>query len=102
MRAFVPATMLLLLAGAVIAHAQGTSPYFAAVGPGSYHHASTAAEGAARGMADVVRSAGAANLMNSEAAINIEDARSKYIDNRMQATNTYFQMKTVNKCFGKP
>jgi hypothetical protein len=64
---------------------------------GGYRHASTAAEGAARGMADVIRSQGAANLMNSEAAKNIEDARKKYIENRLQRTNTYFEMKQVNK-----
>jgi len=73
------------------------APFGAAVGPGSYHHASTAAEGAARGMADVVRSSGAANLMNSEAAINLTTAQSQHIDNRMKATNTYFEMKAVNK-----
>jgi hypothetical protein len=67
------------------------------VSPGSYHHASTAEEGAARGMADVIRSAGAANLMNSEAAINVEEARKRYIENREQATQTYFQMREMNK-----
>ena len=66
-------------------------------GRGGYRHASTAAEGAARGMADVIRSSGQANLMNSAAAINVEEARSRHIDNRMQATNTYFQMRAVNK-----
>ena len=66
-------------------------------GGGGYRHASTAAEGAARGMADVIRSAGAANLMNSEAAINIETARKGYIENRLNATNTYFEMRRVNK-----
>jgi len=64
---------------------------------GGYHHASTVEEGAARGMADVVRSAGYANLMNSEAANNYQDARTKDIDNRMLATQTYFQMRSVNK-----
>jgi len=64
---------------------------------GGYHHASTVEEGAARGMADVVRSAGYANLMNSEAAINLGQATSQYIDNRMQATQTYFQMRSINK-----
>ena len=90
-------TSLLILGCTVLVQGQGLAPYAAAVGPGSYHHASTLEEGAARGMADVVRSAGAANLMNSEAAINIETARSQYIDNRMQATSTYFQMKALNK-----
>jgi hypothetical protein len=96
MRVLIPA-ILLLFGSVLYVHAQGLAPYSAAVGPGSYHHASTVEEGAQRGMADVIRSSGAANLMNSEAAINVEEARSKYIENRLQATNTYFQMKTINK-----
>lgn len=64
---------------------------------GGGYHASTAAEGAARGMADVVRSAGAANVMNSEAAKNYETARSQNLDNRLKYTKTYFEMKQYNK-----
>ncbi len=66
-------------------------------GWGPSYHSSTAAESYQRGFADVVRSAGAANLMNSAAMKNVEDARSKYIDNRLQATQTYFEMKRINK-----
>ena len=71
------------------------APYF--TGPGSYRHASTVEEGAQRGLADVIRSKGAANLMNSEAAKNYEDARRKRIDNRMHATQTWFQMRDFNR-----
>jgi len=60
-------------------------------------HASTAAEGRARGMADVIRSQGAKNLMDSEAAKNLEDARKKNIANRLDKTETYFEMRRVNK-----
>ncbi|MBI2480268.1 MAG: hypothetical protein HYV60_17035 [Planctomycetia bacterium] len=88
---------LMVLLGTLLVHAQGYGPYYGAVGPGSYHNASTAEEGAARGMADVVRSAGAANLMNSEAAINMQEAQKKNIENHLQYTETYFQMKTINK-----
>lgn len=78
-------------------HGQGYPvPYYGG-GSNNYHHASTVEEGAARGMADVIRSAGAANLMNSEAASNYEDARKKYIDNRLLRTQTYFEMKQINK-----
>lgn len=96
MRAFCIVSLLILGCAALV-RGQGLAPYFSAVGPGSYHHASTLEEGAARGMADVIRSAGAKNLMDSEAAINIETARSQYIENRMQATSTYFQMRALNK-----
>ncbi|MEX0819303.1 MAG: hypothetical protein WD070_06910, partial [Pirellulaceae bacterium] len=88
---------LVVFMGTLSVQAQGYSPYFNAVGPGSYNHASTAAEGAARGMADVVRSAGAANLMNSEAAINLEEARKRNIENHLQYTEAYFQMKSINQ-----
>jgi hypothetical protein len=81
---------------AVTALAQFPAPYYWG-GSNNYHHASTAEEGFQRGMADVIRSQGAANLMNSEAAINVEKARSEYIDNRMQWTNTYFEMQKVNR-----
>jgi len=88
---------LLVLGGTLFVRAQGYNPYYAAGGSGGYDHASTAAEGAARGMADVVRSQGAANLMNSEAAINVEAARKANIENHLQYTQTYFQMKSVNQ-----
>jgi hypothetical protein len=61
------------------------------------HHASTLAEGASRGLADIVRSAGAANLMHSEAAKNYEDARAKYFDNRLKLTETYFENRRLNQ-----
>ncbi len=66
-------------------------------GGGGNGRASTAAEGYQRGMADIIRSAGAANLMNSEAAINYEDSRKKYIENRLQGTETYFEMRRINR-----
>jgi hypothetical protein len=89
--------LLVVLFGTLLVHGQGLGPYYGAIGPGSYGHASTAAEGAARGMADVVRSAGAANLMNSEAAINLQEAQKKNIENHLQYTQTYFQMKSLNQ-----
>jgi hypothetical protein len=48
-------------------------------------------------MANIMTSAGAANLSNSAAAINYEQARSANIDNRLKNTKTYFEMKQVNK-----
>ena len=64
---------------------------------GGYYHASTAQEGEARGMADVIRSQGQANLLNSAALGNIEDARSKNIENRVQATEAYYQRKQIRQ-----
>jgi hypothetical protein len=61
------------------------------------YHSSTYAEGAQRGFADVVRAAGENNLNNSEAAINYEQARSMNMQNHLQYTNTYFEMRQVNR-----
>lgn len=61
------------------------------------NRASTPAEGYARGMADMTRAAGQANLMNSAAAINAEEARSLELDNRLKATDTYFEMRRINR-----
>lgn len=61
--------------------------------------AATVGESYARGMSDMVRSAGEANLSNSEAAKNYADARSQELDNRLQATDTYFQMRAKNKAY---
>jgi hypothetical protein len=60
-------------------------------------HASTAEEGAMRGMADMTRSAGMANVMNSEAAINWETARTQNIENRVYGTDAYFNMRKLNR-----
>jgi hypothetical protein len=80
--------VLLVLAPLSIAHAQW--------GWGPSYHSSTLEEGVQRGFADVVRSQGAANLMNSMAAINAEEARKKYLENRLQATQTFFDMRRIN------
>jgi hypothetical protein len=83
------ASVLVLSVG--VARAQYDYPY------GGSYHASTAEEGIARGMADIVRSAGEANLRNSEAAINYEEARSRYFDNRLKGANTYFSLRRANR-----
>jgi len=61
--------------------------------------AATAGESYARGISDMVRSAGQANLANSQAAENWEAARSAYFDNRIQATQTYFEMRAMNRAY---
>lgn len=98
------ASLTIVLASAAMALGQtipggvvGGVPIGVGVGGGyGWGHASTAAEGAARGYADVVRSQGMANLANSAAAINYEDARKSYLDNRLKATQTYFEMRRYN------
>jgi hypothetical protein len=62
-------------------------------------HASTIAEGYQRGMADVIRSAGAAELMDSQAAQNYETARSQYLDNVLKSTETFFENRKMAKAY---
>jgi hypothetical protein len=85
------AAFLFVLALATDASAQ----YYDGSGGYSYH-SSTAEEGIQRGYADIVRSQGMANLLNSQAAKEYEAARKEYIDNRLRATQTYFDMRRVN------
>jgi hypothetical protein len=65
-------------------------------GGGYGYHSSTLEEGVQRGYADVVRSYGMANLLNSQAAGQFEDARKTYIENQLKATQTYFEMRRYN------
>jgi len=65
-------------------------------GDSSQTFSSTLEEGVQHGYADVVRSYGMANLLNSQAANQIEQARKVYIDNQMKATQTYFEMRRYN------
>lgn len=62
-------------------------------------HASTAAEGYARGMADMIRSAGSYNLDTSRAAINVEQARREYLENRDLAQQIWFDMRRRNDAY---
>jgi len=89
---------LLVFGNASTALAQSWHGYGNPWGYGSgYHHASTYEEGVQRGAADIIRSAGAANLMNSAAANNWQDAQRKYIENRVYGTDQYFEMRRMNR-----
>ncbi len=59
--------------------------------------ASTAFGSATRGLADLVRSQGAFNLLSSEAAVNMTEARRRQIENFEEATETYFAMRRLNR-----
>jgi hypothetical protein len=80
----------------------GGRPYYGGGGGYGYgggYGASTAAGSAMYGMADVVRASGEANLSNSEAAKNWQDARSMEYDNRIKGTQTYFEMRKMNRAY---
>jgi hypothetical protein len=93
MRTSIFSTLLVLACGSTAFSQSGGG-----LGPwGVYpYHSSTEIEGTQRGFADFIRSAGAASLLNSEATSKYEDARKKYLENRLQATQTYFDMRRIN------
>ena len=70
--------------------------------PGGYGGASTAAGSAMNGMASAISAKGDYNLSTSAAAINLTQAQSNEIQNRQQATNTYFEMQATNKAAPTP
>ncbi len=84
----------LLLCGATTVHAQW--------GPGNGsvwgdNRATTAAQANAYGMSSIIQSTGQANLLNSQANINNQQAVSANLDNHLKYTNTYFEMRSQNR-----
>jgi hypothetical protein len=90
---FLIVAILIATGGLAMAqYAYPPSPYYM-----NESRASTVGESHARGIADITTAAGQANLNNSEAAINYEQARSMELDNRMKQTTTYFDMRKANQ-----
>ena len=61
--------------------------------------AATPAESYARGMSDVMVGAGQSALLGSEAAINMQEAESKQLDNKLKGQQTYYEMRRQNKYY---
>jgi hypothetical protein len=66
-------------------------------GYGWWSRSSTAAEGYGRGLAEVIRAKGDYNLATSAAAVNFSEARRREIENDKAWTQTYFEMREVNR-----
>lgn len=64
-------------------------------GYGGWGGASTPASAAGHAMADMTRSQGMYNAMTSGAMINVEQARSQYIENQKQWTEVYMMKQRV-------
>ena len=60
-------------------------------------YASTAGQAADYGMSEMMRAQGYQNLQNSEAAKNWEEAKTLEMQNRLRWTETYFDMRKVNR-----
>lgn len=85
---------------AVMAGLFGAWPVAAQWGGYGYNrggYASTAAQAAAYGMSEMMRAQGYQNLENSQAAKNWEEAKTQEIQNRLRWTETYFEMRKVNR-----
>jgi hypothetical protein len=65
------------------------------VGQVIYNNASTYAEGYQRGLGGVINAQGQRNLSNSQAAINMTDARSNQIDNQVKSVNAYWEKNSI-------
>jgi hypothetical protein len=79
------------------AQSSGGFPVPAQGGVQAYDHASTVAEGALRGEADLIRGIGEFNYNTAAAALIGQDARSKAIDNDYKAVETWFKKKELNR-----
>jgi hypothetical protein len=60
-----------------------------------YDASSTAAEGYQRGLGAVINAQGQRNLSNSQAAINLTDARSNQIDNQVKSVNAFWEKNSI-------
>src|SRR6476661_3942901 len=60
-----------------------------------YNSASTAAEGYANGMSNVIAAQGQKNLSDSQAAINLTQARSAQIDNQVKSVNAFWEKNAI-------
>jgi hypothetical protein len=75
------------------------SPNFPYSPPEAWHHSSTALEGALRGTAVLTQAQGAKNLMDSQARVFNEHARSLAYDHDLKFTVTQFQIKETKKAY---
>lgn len=94
-------TIAVLGMALVSANAQAQSPSLVNYDFGVHqpHHSSTLAEGVRRGTADIIRAEGRYNLETSVANINNEEAYSRYLDNDLKRTDTYFAKRQRNSSY---
>jgi len=71
-------------------------PYYGGA-PLWHHHASTAAEGYARGVAAVLYAQGAYNRLSAEARVIHSQAYAQELENRQRAVDTFFNVRATNR-----
>lgn len=84
MKFALPCAALLIVSGVSTAQAQVV-----------VDQAATAGESYARGISGIISAQGQTNLSNSQAAINLTDARSNQIDNQVKSVNAYWEKKDI-------
>lgn len=72
---------------------------FGGWGFGGWGYGGTVAGSYLNGLGRAIRAQGQYNLDTSAAAINLEEARQRQIDNRKLWTKTYFEMRDINKAW---
>lgn len=104
----------LLFGAAQMAHAQyvggyaaGAQPYYGGNGGygwgwNNWGAGSTVAGSYLEGMGSAIRAEGQYNLNTSAAAINIEEANKRDIENRVRWTKAYFEMRSINESYRHP
>jgi hypothetical protein len=59
----------------------------------------TAAGSYMSGMASAIRAQGQYNALSAEAAVNLEEAKKREIENRVRWSNAYYEMRKMNKAY---
>ncbi|MBS0210451.1 MAG: hypothetical protein JSS27_16025 [Planctomycetes bacterium] len=91
-------TLVVLCATAQVASAQYYRPYRHGYrGYGGYGYATSPMQGMAYGAAAMTAAQGQANLANAQAAQAQQQAYQMALDNKLKATETYFEMRRVNR-----
>ena len=82
------------------------APYYGIGGWGygmnNWGAGSTPAGSYLTGAANAIRAEGEYNLLSSGAAINLEEAAKREIENRKRWTDAYFEMRRVNEAYNHP
>ena len=101
MRTLIIAVLAAVTLHAAVAEAQYGGRYYGGRRWGGYGYGygggMTAAMGYGIGLGTVIRSRGLYNLDTSQANINNQQAYKQYLENRMEATKTYFEMRQLNR-----
>jgi hypothetical protein len=61
--------------------------------------ASTANQGASNGQAAIINAQGNYELKHSQALINVEEASTLHMQNRIRYAQTYFEMRQINRYY---